>query len=361
MISYELTNHSQKPIPEEPPGSFIAPHSGEPENIIQIPSPEQLEQCFQEILKIIGLDFVTLINESLIIRARMPNPKISKTNLKKAARLLHNRLQVWCSQPEDILLQNPNAFWRDFNEIVETVVLASGLNFSKRDRVSILEVVRRNEKVLSKIRKYGAITKKEWEAILTGVIAPYHLSWNTIGTNSIEDYIGHWKAKRIVGTLQIASRVWKSMQRKLPKNPVEKLSRLKRTYADASIVFEHILTYNLQLLSALPGFPIKPPPKTATLGRLVYDAKQISFLSSLLSEIDVGLRNAIQHGNSKIALPPRIIWPEAQGNMEESVRIFEKRVKRLVAIDLLLLMGPQTAGLMLLEGAHKKLLATTND
>ena len=320
-------------------------HGASQEVAPTIPGIADLEQIAISSFELLNQELVSFVNESLIIPKRISRRKPSRTAMKKAIQTFHTHL-VSLTRLDESDKSAPREAWKIFSQLMGSLALRAGLKLQRRETDPLSAMIRNQERILNKLRKFSGIPKKKWEEILRGVTVPYHLSRTFGGGNSIDEYyVGRWKSRGIVSTLQTMGRIEKLMKGKWPKGQVDKIERLARIYTDATIVYEQILNFHLQLLSAFPCTRIEQPGKKATLGRLIRVAEKYPPLIPLLAEINVDLRNAIQHGNARVAIKPaRLVWPKDGTVVEEPLPLFKKRVKRLVAIDRLMLMAPQIAG-----------------
>lgn len=315
-------------------------------NALMFPA-EELERVLEQIIGLLDREFMPVIKEGFLIKRSFARPKITKATIKKVAL----RIQTEMLALSKLDFRDPEArkqFWPFLNRLVRDITPKNMRPRSKNLDV-LTETLRSSERNLGKLKHTAGMSQSEWRSVMEAIVTLHHLAYRTGPEHHEFEY---WKSRRIVSTYQAIGRIWKLMTGRWPKMATEKLLRLVRIYGEAATVFEHMLRYHLEMLSDLPrpdGSRSTKPQARATLGTLIRQAEQYPELEPLLVEVDVPLRNAIHHSTYRvIPVPTKLVWPGPHGPVEERLADFKKRVKRLVVVTQLFLMGQQISGMQIL-------------
>jgi len=322
--------------------------------------PEELERVLEQVIGLLDREFMPVIKEGFLIKRSFARPKITKATIKKVALGIQTEMLALSK----LNFRDPEArkqFWPFFNRLVRDIT-PKNMHPRSKNFDFLTETLRANERNLGKLKRAAGMSQTEWRSVMEAIVTFHHLAYRT-GPEHHE--FGYWKSRRIVSTYQAIGRVWKRMTGRWPKGATEKLSRLVGIYGEAATVFEHMLRYNLEMLSEMPsrdGSRSPKPRAKATLGELIFRAEQYSELKPLLVEVDVDLRNAIHHSTYRvIPVPSKLVWSGPRGNVEERLADFKKRVKRFVVVMHLFFMGQQIAGMQILAKARYLLSGDTTD
>jgi hypothetical protein len=315
-----------------------------------VPTLEEFEHILFEVVGWMHKSFLPVMVDGLLIEKPRSQVRVSKRALRALARKLHPRLVSLSQLDVRSVTTRKNAV-RLVGDILRELLPKKGIFKTSRTANPLLNIIRFKRKQLRELRKLAGMTAKEQQATINSVVLLYDLA--SAGSPTEQQTDKRWGTRSIVATLQGLRRIWKGLAGPWPRRTSGKLQRLARTYADAAIVFEHLLKYHLELLSASPPaiqIGITCPSKKATLGWLVGEARKLEAFTPLLADVNVSLRNAIQHGSYRITMrPARFVWSGPNGETIETVRSMTRGVRRLAGQAIVLFMSEQIAVMTKLE------------
>lgn len=316
---------------------------------------DQIKPFMDQIIALVAQEMLPVIKEGLLIQKPIPSRVISRKKLEEAMRNISAELsQLQHLDPREPDM--PKRAWKLLNKIAHVVVSTSGQKLSGRTDL-ILAMIKTNRRAIARLRRQAGLIEDEWDVFFRAVAYPYRYAWKTGADDLLaKRFSAMFQSRRIVPTMQTGNRVWKLWNGRWPQRDTNKLQRLARIYADSATIFEHLLRFHLELVSTLPASGVKSPGPKDTLGLLINKAKQNPILRPLAEQVDVQLRNSIQHGWTRVTVNPvALVWTDSNGQTlgQESLKLFKKRVERLLAIITLFAQAHSAAGFDVLDRMHK--------